>query len=298
MMQVYLITFLLVAPTLAFPVEETQNAVQDVTKAKKLSTEDEVSNYVPIIPVSQKVLPEDANTLLAVEEDGVIPYSVEFRPVALPTSFESYDKDNNGYIDLTELAQVSETSEEQATQPFFDADRDHDGLVNPLEFQHAPWNFQGEPFVTEEDQLDEKGVGEDLIPEGVIDGSYFDKSSLSSSEYLDNQTNHEEESLLLNGEGENEGPEIRKNEDLHYQNEDNVYELVPKHLLYITDEVRSENWEDIGDEYHNISSVTYGNDQWGEFLKPHEGKEFVDDELSPINDENIFSTEEDGPALE
>ncbi|XP_076336408.1 uncharacterized protein LOC143239321 [Tachypleus tridentatus] len=285
MMQIYLITFLLVAPTLAFPVEETQNVIQNVTNVTTRSSENDVSNYVPIIPLSENVLPEDESSLLAVEEeDYVVPYSVEFRPVALPTNFNSYDKDNNGYIDLNELAQVSETSEEEAAQPFFDADQDHDGLVNPLEFQHAPWNLQGDLFLTEEDQLDEK-EGAELIPEGMID-----ESKLSSSEYLDNQITHEEESLLLNGEGQKEGLEIRINEELHYQDEDNIYELIPKHLMYVTDEISSEKLEDISNEDQNISSVSYVNDQWERFLKPYEGKEFIDDELSPTDEENVFLT--------
>ncbi|XP_077866492.1 uncharacterized protein LOC100371314 [Saccoglossus kowalevskii] len=77
--------------------------------------------------------------------EGHIPDVAEvghFEAINLPTTFETYDIDSNGHVNLTELALATETKEEDAQKPFDDADLNGDGVLDEDEFKKAPWAFE------------------------------------------------------------------------------------------------------------------------------------------------------------
>ncbi|XP_014676171.1 PREDICTED: uncharacterized protein LOC106816128 [Priapulus caudatus] len=70
-------------------------------------------------------------------------HKLKFRPISLPTDFNSYDLDGDGFLEIQELAKVSETSVEQCSKPFEAADVNIDGLISKEEFIRAPWDLTG-----------------------------------------------------------------------------------------------------------------------------------------------------------
>lgn len=119
--------------------------------------------------------------------------------------------DGNGYIDLKELAEVSETSHEEAKRPFVDADADDDDQISPSEFEKAPWSLQGkiDDFKredanddNEDDILDEEDgmmmeVGEPVIRDESDEDKL--KTVIENNEENENPTDEEVEDY----EGEN-----------------------------------------------------------------------------------------------
>ncbi|XP_077985290.1 uncharacterized protein LOC144439929 [Glandiceps talaboti] len=107
-------------------------------------TNKEVNEKQPVLIYS-----DDDKVPLPLE--GHVPNSEqlgEFQPVELPTAFTLYDLDKNGFVNLDELAEATETKEEDAQNPFYNADLNGDGQLDEGEFQQAPWAFK--PEVEEE----------------------------------------------------------------------------------------------------------------------------------------------------
>ncbi|XP_067128983.1 aspartic and glutamic acid-rich protein-like [Centruroides vittatus] len=141
----------------------------------------------------------------------------DFQPVPLPTDFGSYDLDGNGYIDLKELAEVSETSHEEAKKPFVDADDDDDDQISPSEFEKAPWSLQGkvEDFRGEEDDNMEDILNdeEDMMMEAgepVIE---------------DEMDDDDDDKLKIDEENEKEVDSQRDEEVTDYDDDDGVKNL-------------------------------------------------------------------------
>ncbi|XP_064603634.1 uncharacterized protein LOC135469045 [Liolophura sinensis] len=67
----------------------------------------------------------------------------EFKPIPLPTDFDSYDVDpKDGRIHLSELITVT-GAVENVEAAFNASDTDKDGVISLQEFMHAPWNLSG-----------------------------------------------------------------------------------------------------------------------------------------------------------
>ncbi|XP_014674409.1 PREDICTED: uncharacterized protein LOC106814582 [Priapulus caudatus] len=82
-------------------------------------------------------------TLAVVATDAVRETKTSFVPIKLPTDFASYDVDTNGYVEIQELANVSDTTVEESSKPFEAADVNIDGLISENEFYSAPWDLSG-----------------------------------------------------------------------------------------------------------------------------------------------------------
>ncbi|XP_076337548.1 uncharacterized protein LOC143239856 [Tachypleus tridentatus] len=279
MMIPYFVVLLSVVRTLAVPVEKTPNAIQS------LLTVDDVSQDVSTIPESiEMVSSEIGENTLNVKgtpfvEKPLAPDVSDFQPVALPTDFDSYDKDGNGYIELNELVEASETSGKEAARPFADADRNNDNFISPQEFQNAPWNLQGVIFVPQQDYIDEED--KNVMPKEALDSSYTG-GSLKELVY---HTSDDNEALSLLDKTEKRKDSLI--ERYEYFDKENEYKLIP-----------TVSEEDTDGKEQNTYSLSYENNHRKKILELLEGDEFVDDELPPINDEDIFPKEESQGDLE
>ncbi|KAK6480731.1 EF-hand calcium-binding domain-containing protein 1-like [Huso huso] len=80
-----------------------------------------------------------------------------FTMVELPAEFKSYDVNKDGAITLSELSGITETNEDDASQPFHTADVDGNGVLTTAELQEAPWVFRVPEDVVNPVKEDSKG---------------------------------------------------------------------------------------------------------------------------------------------
>ncbi|XP_076343419.1 uncharacterized protein LOC143243673 [Tachypleus tridentatus] len=286
MMRFYLISCLVVT-TLALPAKETPDANLNV-----FPTEDEEIRNVPTIYEGGEISLEEKwgppegedNTLENedVSEEGEEEDPLEggdlntyFQPVSLPTDFESYDRDGNGYIEHFEFVKMSDTAEEKTFKLFSDADTNEDGFISPLEFQLAPWNLLGEPLVTPGNQLHEKDYEFFLLGDDFID-SAINEPNIHPVKVAYEIDDQEEEPSSLDVKQNLEVPYMNRDDDPYDPNEKDFYQL---HSV-----VKKTGLQALEDEdEEKRSSSSYENYQWMK-LNPLEGYEFVDDELRPVNE--------------
>ncbi|XP_013775718.1 uncharacterized protein LOC106460547 [Limulus polyphemus] len=285
-MILYFITLLPLVRTLTIPVEKISNAIQSLPDVNTFPTVDDVPQDVSTVPVSVEMASSEIGENLLnvkgtplVEEKSHASDVSDFQPVALPTDFESYDKDGNGYIELDELVQVSETSGREAVRPFVDADKNHDSLISLHEFKNAPWNLQGVIFVPQQNYIDEED--KIVMPKEAFDNSY---TAGSLKELVYHTRNDNEEPSLLDEREKMKDSHIERYD--YFDNENN-YKLIPTAIE-----------EDVDDKEQNSYSLNYENDHRKKILELLEGDEFVDDELPPINDDDIFPQKEGQGDLE
>ncbi|XP_046382021.2 coiled-coil domain-containing protein 1-like [Haliotis rufescens] len=69
---------------------------------------------------------------------------LRFEPIPMPTDFDSYDRNGDGFIDITELIEVTGAFENVA-QAFKACDSDGNERIDRTEFRDAPWDLSGKP---------------------------------------------------------------------------------------------------------------------------------------------------------
>ncbi|XP_046578364.1 uncharacterized protein LOC124286083 [Haliotis rubra] len=103
----------------------------------------------------------DAKDMVDNEEETIEDMEVEdipedkedlrFEPIPMPTDFDSYDRDGDGFIVMKELIEVTGAFENVA-EAFKACDTNGDERIDRAEFRDAPWDLSGKrPEVVIED---------------------------------------------------------------------------------------------------------------------------------------------------